>query len=162
MERIWAPWRIEFITKAKSNVCIFCEEGDDRDLLILRRTPLVRVVLNRYPYVNGHLMVVPVRHTGELDSLTEAETLELFRTVALCREVLSRASGPDGFNIGINLGKAAGAGVPDHLHVHVVPRWSGDNNFMSVVADTRVLPEALTATYDRLLPYFAQVASSLA
>lgn len=159
MERLWAPWRIDYITKAKSGLCIFCEEGDDRDLLILRRTPLVRVMLNRFPYANGHLIVAPVRHTADLDSLSEREVLELFRTVALCRGVLSQASGPDGFNIGINLGKVAGAGVADHLHLHVVPRWSGDSNFMAVVADTRVLPEALMATYDRLLPFFAGVSA---
>ncbi|HJV36799.1 HIT domain-containing protein [Geomonas sp.] len=156
MERLWAPWRIEFITKEKGDACIFCGSGDQREQLILRRTALTQVMLNRYPYVNGHLMVTPVRHVAQLEDLTDAEVLELLRTVALCRTALTKASGPDGFNIGINLGKAAGAGVPAHLHVHVVPRWSGDSNFMSVVADTRVLPEALMATYDRLLPFFAQ------
>jgi ATP adenylyltransferase len=146
---------MEYITQPKPAGCIFCREGDDRELLILRRTPLVRVVLNRYPYAHGHLLVAPNRHTADLDSLTDAEMLELFRTVALCRDVLTRADAPDGFNLGMNLGKAAGAGVEDHLHLHVVPRWNGDNNFISVVADTRVLPEALLATYDRMLPLFA-------
>lgn len=155
MERIWAPWRMEYITQPKHAGCIFCQAGDDRELLILRRTPLVQVVLNRYPYAHGHLLVAPNRHTADLDSLSDAEMLELFRTVALCRDVLTRADQPDGFNLGMNLGKAAGAGVEDHLHLHVVPRWNGDNNFISVVADTRVLPEALLATYDRLLPLFA-------
>lgn len=155
MERLWAPWRMEYLTQPKHAGCIFCEEGDDRDLLILWRTPSVRVMLNRYPYANGHLMVAPHRHMVDLNLLSDTEALELFRAVALCRDVLSRASSPDGFNIGVNLGKAAGAGIEDHLHMHVVPRWNGDNNFMSVVADIRVLPEALLATYDRLLPLFA-------
>jgi len=139
----------------KQDVCILCQQGSDRDLLILQRTPLVRIMLNRYPYTNGHLMVSPNRHLADLDALTDAEMPALFRAAALCREVLIRASSPDGFNIGINLGKAAGAGIEDHLHMHIVPRWNGDNNFMSVLADIRVLPEALLATYDRLLPLFA-------
>ena len=154
MDRLWAPWRVEYLTQPGSPGCIFCTKGCDRDLLVLRRSKLTRVMLNRYPYTNGHLLVSPHRHTAELGELSEAEMLELFRSVALCREVLARASAPDGFNIGMNLGKAAGAGVEDHLHLHVVPRWNGDNNFMSVVADLRVVPEALLATYDRLLPLF--------
>jgi ATP adenylyltransferase len=112
-------------------------------------------MLNRFPYTNGHLMVAPRRHTADLAELDDAEMLELFRAVTLCRDALSRSFAPDGFNIGINLGKAAGAGVEDHLHLHVVPRWNGDNNFMSVVADLRVIPEALQKSYDRLLPCFA-------
>ncbi|GFO56928.1 hydrolase [Geomonas sp. Red276] len=156
MERLWAPWRMEYITESKQPECIFCREGDDRQLLILHRTELVMVMLNRYPYVNGHVMVAPVRHTCDLDTLSGEEMVALFRGVAFCRRVLVEAGNPDGFNIGINLGKAAGAGVEEHLHIHVVPRWSGDNNFMSVVADIRVVPEALLATYDRLLPFFRQ------
>jgi len=155
MERLWAPWRMEYLNQPKQDDCIFCRQGSDRDLLILRRTPLVRIMLNRYPYSNGHLMVAPHRHLADLDLLSDAEALELFRAVALCRDVLIRAGTPDGFNIGVNLGKAAGAGVEDHLHMHVVPRWNGDSNFMSVLADVRVLPEALLATYDRLFPLFA-------
>ena len=155
MERLWAPWRIEYLVQEKPAGCIFCQQGNDRDRLVLKATPLTLVMMNRYPYVNGHLMVAPTRHTAELSELSDAEMLELFRTVALCREILSKSCAPDGFNIGLNLGKAAGAGVEDHLHLHVVPRWNGDNNFMSVVADIRVVPEALLASYDRLLPYFA-------
>ena len=154
MDKLWAPWRLEYLTQPKREVCLFCDEANDRELLILRRTPLVRVMLNGYPYANGHLMVAPNRHTADLDALSGEEMLELFRNVALCRNVLARASAPDGFNIGMNLGKVAGAGIDDHLHLHVVPRWQGDHNFMTVLADTRVLPEALLATYDRLLPLF--------
>lgn len=154
MDRLWAPWRVEYLTQPPAPGCIFCAEGDDRELLIIHRTPLARVMLNRYPYSNGHLLVSLHRHTGELGDLSGEEMQELFRAVALCREVLIRASRPDGFNIGLNLGKVAGAGVEDHLHLHVVPRWNGDSNFMSAVADTRVIPEDLLATYDRLRPFF--------
>ena len=156
MERLWAPWRMEYLSQNGEKGCIFCRRGDDRELLVLRRTPLTMVMLNRYPYSNGHLMVAPTRHTAELDELDDREVVELWRGVALCRDVLLRASAPQGFNIGANLGKVAGAGVLDHLHVHVVPRWNGDNNFMSVLADNRVIPEALLATYDRLLPFFGR------
>lgn len=156
MERIWAPWRMEYIMEKEPQGCIFCGEGEDRERLVLRRTPLTLVQLNRYPYVNGHLMVVPRRHTADFDSLDDAEMLDLFREVALCRRVLCDALSPDGFNIGMNLGRAAGAGVEDHLHLHVVPRWHGDTNYMAVTADVRVLPEALLHTYDRLLPFFTK------
>jgi len=156
MERLWAPWRMEYLTRSKNGECIFCQEGSDRDLLILRRTPLVRVILNRYPYANGHLMVAPNRHLADLGALSDGEMVELFRAAALCRDVLADASKADGFNIGMNLGRAAGAGVEDHLHIHIVPRWNGYNNFMSVLSDLRVLPEALLATYDRLLPFFSR------
>ena len=155
MERLWAPWRIDYITQEKPDGCIFCREGSDRDRLVLATGPLTLVMLNRYPYVNGHLMVAPRRHTADLAGLSDAEMLELFREVSFCQDALTRSCAPDGFNIGINLGKAAGAGVEEHLHLHVVPRWNGDSNFMSVVADSRVIPEALLASYDRLLPYFA-------
>ncbi|MBU5614817.1 HIT family protein [Geomonas azotofigens] len=154
MDRLWAPWRVEYLTQPPTPGCIFCAEGNDRELLIIHRTPLARVMLNRYPYSNGHLLISLHRHTAELGELAGDEMRELFRVAALCKDVLARSSSPDGFNIGMNLGKAAGAGVEDHLHLHVVPRWNGDSNFMSVVADIRVLPEALLATYDRLLPFF--------
>jgi len=154
MERLWAPWRIEYIDAAKPAGCIFCREGKGHETLVLHETPLLRVFLNRYPYSNGHLLVAPVRHVSDLDLLSGEEMLGLFGAVALCRRVLMAASAPGGFNIGMNLGKVAGAGVEDHLHLHVVPRWAGDTNFIAAVADTKVLPEALFATYDRLYPYF--------
>lgn len=157
MDRLWAPWRLEYLVKEKPAGCFFCEEGDDRERLVLRSTPLTLIMLNRYPYTNGHLMVAPRRHTADLAALPDAELLELFRGVELCRDVLVRCCSPDGFNVGMNLGKAAGAGVEDHLHLHVVPRWNGDNNFMHVLADTRVIPEALEAAYNRLLPYFSAI-----
>ncbi len=160
MERLWAPWRIEYILNNKPQGCIFCPIGgaNDRERLILHRSPLSLVMLNRYPYTNGHVMVAPERHTADLDSLSEAEMLDLFRTVRLSRKVLEETAAPQGFNIGINLGKAAGAGVDEHLHIHIVPRWNGDTNYMSVISDLRVMPENLFATYDKLLPGFTVAA----
>jgi len=158
MERIWAPWRIDYIVNEKPPGCIFCvpsEGGNDRQSLILCRTPFSLVMLNRYPYNNGHLMVAPFRHSADLNELSQDEMLDLFTTMRRCRNVLQEAAAPQGFNIGINLGKAAGAGVDEHLHIHIVPRWNGDSNFMSVVGDLRVMPENLDITYERLLPGFA-------
>ena len=158
MERIWAPWRMDYILDEKPHGCIFCLDGctdEDRQNLVLYRTPLSLVMLNRYPYTNGHLMVAPRHHTAELDSLTDVEMLDLFRTVRLCKSVLEEEASPQGFNIGLNLGRAAGAGIEDHLHIHIVPRWNGDTNFMTVVADVRVVPEGLLTAYDRLYPRFA-------
>ncbi|KAF0218918.1 MAG: histidine triad (HIT) [Geobacteraceae bacterium] len=157
MKRLWAPWRIEYILNEKPPGCIFCvtdEAEKDREKLILHRTPLSFVMLNRYPYTNGHLMVAPFRHTSDMNSLSDGEMLDLFSTLRLCRNVLQETSQPQGFNVGINLGKAAGAGVDEHIHIHIVPRWNGDTNYMSVIADLRVMPENLMATYDGLLPGF--------
>ena len=157
MERIWAPWRMEYILAEKPQGCIFCDrEGEsDRQRLILHRTPHCFVLLNRFPYTNGHLMVAPNRHTADLNELGDEEMLDLFRTVRLCRNVLQESASPQGFNIGVNLGRAAGAGEDEHLHIHIVPRWNGDTNFMSVLSDLRVMPENLLTTYEKLLPGFA-------
>jgi ATP adenylyltransferase len=163
MERIWAPWRIDYIANTKPTGCIFCvppERDNDRQNLILCRTPFSLVMLNRYPYNNGHLMIAPFRHTADLDKLTEEEMLDLFSTVRRCRNVLQDTASPQGFNIGINLGKAAGAGVDEHIHIHIVPRWNGDTNFMSVIGDLRVMPENLDRTYEMLLPGFNDRSSS--
>jgi ATP adenylyltransferase len=157
MDRIWAPWRIEYILNDKPAECILCEEGDgacDRERLILLRTPHSLVMVNRYPYTNGHLMIAPRRHTADMGALTPDEMLDLFKTLDLCRVILQDAASPQGFNIGMNLGRAAGAGVDDHLHIHIVPRWNGDTNFMTVLGDLRVMPENLFRTYDNLLPLF--------
>jgi ATP adenylyltransferase len=155
MERLWAPWRMEYLNNEKGTGCIFClpsAADDDRDRLVLHRTPCSLVMLNRYPYTNGHLLIAPLRHTAEMNDLSDAEMLDLFATVRICRDILQATAHPDGYNIGMNLGHAAGAGVEDHLHLHIVPRWSGDTNFMSVIPDVRVMPEDLLTTYDRLLP----------
>lgn len=154
MERIWAPWRMEYIGNSASDQrCIFCSqtpERSDRERLILARSEHSLIMLNRYPYTGGHLMVSPLRHTAELDELSDPELLDVIRTVRRARSLLQRVARPDGFNIGLNLGKAAGAGVAEHLHFHIVPRWNGDSNFMTVVGDLRVIPEGLLTAYDQL------------
>ncbi len=153
MEQIWAPWRIEYIRKAKEDGCILCrkpKENNDEANFILYRGQNNFVLLNIYPYNPGHLMVVPYKHTANLADLTDGEIIEHFdlvkRSLGLLKEVLN----PTGFNIGLNLGKVAGAGIATHLHTHIVPRWEGDTNFMPVLSDTRIIPEALAATYRSL------------
>ena len=159
MEQLWAPWRIRYLEGSKAQGCILCQklqEGRDRDNLVVYRGQRGFICLNLYPYSNGHLMISPYEHVGEMDQLDDATQLELMRLVSLGMRLLRRIMNPSGFNVGINLGKAAGAGVDDHLHIHVVPRWEGDTNFMSVVGAIRVLPELLETTRDRLadaVPY---------
>jgi ATP adenylyltransferase len=154
MERIWAPWRITYITNTvPEEGCIFCrawESSDLRDRLVLARGERSLIMLNRYPYTCGHLMVVPQRHTAGIDDLPEEELLDLMQTVRRACALLRDVAHPQGFNIGMNLGKFAGAGIEEHLHMHVVPRWSGDTNFMSVIGDVRVIPDGLLESYDRL------------
>lgn len=153
MKRIWAPWRMSYISNnSPDQACIFClSDTQDRERLILARSDCSLMMLNRFPYTGGHLMVAPLRHTAELDDLDDAELLDLMYMLRKGRALLQRVANPDGFNIGINLGKAAGAGVEEHLHIHIVPRWNGDSNFMTVVGDVRVIPEGLMAAYDQLL-----------
>lgn len=134
--------------------CIFCDAlagGDDRKSLILRRGPKAFLILNKYPYASGHVMAAVNRHVGSLEETAPEEIGQAMELVQTAVRSLGRAYAPEGFNVGLNQGRAAGAGVPKHLHIHVVPRWSGDVNFMPVVSDTRVLPESLDTTYDRLL-----------
>ena len=165
MDRLWTPWRLAYITGAVGgggdNGCIFCDVGPQsrRDELVLVRTPLSYVILNLYPYNNGHLMVVPNRHVAALASCTADELSDLMRLTRDAEIALAEAYTPQGMNVGINLGAPAGAGVVGHLHVHVVPRWTGDTSFMSVVGDTRVLPEELPQTVKRLRPIFERLAS---
>ncbi len=154
MERLWAPWRMRYIEVAdEANGCIFCvkpaQDRDEENLLLLRGDRCF-IMLNAFPYSNGHLMVSPYRHTADLNDLEDAELLELMALTRRGINLLKRACRPDGFNVGINLGRVAGAGIADHIHVHIVPRWSGDTNFMAVIGDTRVIPEALEAAYHRL------------
>ena len=158
MGYLWSPWRMEYIRSPHDGAaCIFCErvEGvDDASNLILTRRAHAFALLNAYPYNPGHIMVAPLRHTGDLESLEPAEFADVDRLLKDSVRVLREAEAPHGFNIGMNLSRAAGAGIPDHLHWHIVPRWSGDTNFISIVGETRVLPELLAETYARLRPGF--------
>jgi len=154
VEQLWAPWRMELIAKAGAqNGCIFCDlprAKNDRENLILGRTPHTFAILNRYPYNNGHLMVVPRSHSGDLVSLPREEHEELAEMLRIAMRLVGQAYRAQGYNLGMNLGPAAGAGIAEHVHWHVVPRWTGDTNFMPVLADTKVIPEALAATAERL------------
>jgi ATP adenylyltransferase len=158
MERLWTPWRMEYIQGVhEAEGCIFCDlpsAGDDERVYILGRGALAFVVLNAYPYNPGHLMVAPFRHVGEFEELDEDEWEDIGRLLRRSVVAIKAAADPAGFNVGMNLGRVAGAGIPDHLHWHVVPRWSGDTNFMSIVGETRVLPELLAETYAKLKPQF--------
>jgi ATP adenylyltransferase len=160
VDRLWTPWRRAYIegTNNRAKDCFLCSIAQhaehDRRNLVLLRADSVFVLLNLYPYNSGHLMVAPYAHTGELVGLDPDVAAEMMHVTQRSVDALQRAYNPDAFNIGLNLGRAAGAGVPDHLHVHIVPRWSADTNFMPVVANTKVLPESLEETYDRLEPYF--------
>jgi len=155
MRRLWAPWRVEYVRQAsrKPTGCIFCKARrakDGRKNFVVHRGELALAMLNTYPYNTGHLMVAPYRHIGDLERLTEAELIALMLETRLCIKALRRAFKPDAFNVGLNLGRVAGAGVEDHLHVHIVPRWAADTNFMPILADTRVIPEALERTYEAI------------
>jgi len=153
MEHIWAPWRIEYIQMEKPEGCILCEKpGEDNDALnyILYRGDKNFIILNSYPYNPGHLLVAPYRHVANMEELTEEERNEHFEMVSHCVTVLRQVFNPGGFNIGANMGKVAGAGIEDHFHTHVVPRWQGDTNFVTIMADVRVIPEALAEMYLKL------------
>jgi ATP adenylyltransferase len=160
MEHLWSPWRLAYVTSASgaASECIFCSTTQPgRDELILARGRLTYVILNLYPYNNGHLMVVPERHVATLEASTPEERVELMRFTRHAEMALTEAYTPQGINIGINLGRPAGAGVVDHLHVHLVPRWNGDTSFMTVIGNVRVLPEDLGATAKRLRPIFQRL-----
>ena len=153
MEHIWAPWRIEYIQMEKPEGCILCQkprENKDAINYILYRGGKNFIIMNSYPYNPGHLMIAPYRHVANLEELTNDELHEHFEIVSRSIKLLRQAFKPDGFNIGINIGKVAGAGIEDHFHTHIVPRWQGDTNFMPVISDARVLPEALAETYKKL------------
>jgi ATP adenylyltransferase len=152
-KQLWAPWRLEYITQADEQPgCVFCDAaaGDDEERLIVHRGERAFVLLNKYPYASGHLMVAPVRHVGDFGELSPEEATEIHVLAQGALAALEAEYAPHGFNLGWNLGRVAGAGVVDHVHLHVVPRWNGDTNFMPVLADVRVLPEALAETHRRL------------
>jgi len=153
-QRIWAPWRLRYVSNAKhTDECIFCakpELGDDRDALIVHRGKRCYVILNLFPYTSGHLMVAPYEHIGRLQDIEPEVTAEMMSLAQQAMRRMESVYDPEGFNAGINQGRVAGAGVEGHIHLHVVPRWAGDNNYMPVLADTRVMPQSLEESYDAL------------
>ncbi len=159
MDRLWAPWRMDYIVSNAQNQsgCFLCEAfalKDDKKAFILHRAEHCYVIMNRYPYNSGHLMVVPNMHVADLDLLTPDGLCELMAMTQKAVHILKQDMHPGGFNVGINIGKAAGAGLPEHLHIQIVPRWNGDTNFITVFDGARVMPELLEDTYKRLKPYF--------
>ena len=153
MDILWAPWRIDYILAPKDEGCIFCSkpaENNDKKNFILHRGQNCFVIMNYYPYNNGHLMVVPYRHIAELTDLTDVENKEMMNLLTQCVKVIKQKMSPHGFNIGMNLGIVAGAGIKDHLHFHIVPRWNGDMNFMPITGHTKVISEALEKTWEKL------------
>ncbi|KPK02586.1 MAG: HIT family hydrolase [Nitrospira bacterium SG8_35_4] len=171
MKRLWAPWRMDYILDDKKlRSCLFCDiskgkkktSAEDKKNLILHRGKHCFVLMNKYPYNNGHLMVVPYFHTSSFDGLTDDVLFEFIKTVNMSVDRLKEAFHPDGFNIGLNFGKVAGAGMESHMHLHIVPRWTGDTDSMPIIAETRVMPEHLKKTYSKLVKYFMKAASSRA
>ena len=158
MKILWAPWRMRYIRScSKDSGCFLCRalsEDRDEENLILLRGEKSFIIMNRYPYNNGHLMIAPKRHVGDLLQLSDGELVEMAEMVKLAIKALKSEYNPDGFNIGLNLGRAAGAGLEDHLHIHVIPRWVGDTNFMPIISETKTIPELLTDSYSRLKKYF--------
>ncbi len=161
MDRLWSPWRYDYIKSGSSGEsvqpppCVFCslqqsDTGDDESKFILHRAAHNFVVLNIYPYISGHLLIVPYAHIGELDAAPKETTDELMDLTKRCQTLLREVYRPHGFNLGMNLGRSAGAGVADHIHLHIMPRWTGDANFMSTIGETRVIPEDLATTYRKL------------
>jgi len=167
MEKLWSPWRSQYIdsfseTPKDTPICIFCSAAESEvenknSQLVVRRSKLTFTILNLYPYNNGHLMVVPIRHLSEFSSLTKDENSEIMSELQLAQQALLIAMKPHGFNVGANLGKVSGAGIDDHLHFHIVPRWNGDTNFMPVLAEIKVLSEDLMRTKEKLLAAYAEL-----
>jgi len=154
LERLWAGWRGEYVegTHTEADGCVLCRvlESDDKEAYVLWRGRLAAVVLNAFPYTSGHLMVIPTRHVAEIEGLATEESAELWQALSRSVRALKAAYKPHGLNVGANIGKEGGAGVPGHLHLHVVPRWAGDTNFMTTVAETRVMPESLGRVWEKL------------
>jgi ATP adenylyltransferase len=154
METMWAPWRMEYILCDKQDGCVFCNAlGKDDDLTLYKGYDTM-VMMNKFPYINGHLLVAPIKHLSTLDQLSRHEMGALLATVERSVDILKQQMRPDGFNVGLNLGKVAGAGVEEHLHFHIVPRWFGDTNALTVFAEVRVIPEHIKTTFEKLKPHF--------
>lgn len=156
MDTIFAPWRMAYIKGEKPDGCVFCKCSVRCDEYVIYEGNDSFVMMNRYPYISGHLMIIPLRHIAKLEELTKQERTEIFTLMDISILVLKEAMNPDGFNIGINIGKAAGAGIEEHIHVHVIPRWEGDTNFMSTVSNVRIIPEDVSVTAAKLTPLFTK------
>ncbi len=157
MKQLWCPWRLQYILGPKPDNCVFClpeETQEDKERLVLYRGKSNFVIMNKYPYNSGHLMVTPLRHIMDICDLTAEESAEHFWLIQQTSAILRARFSPQGINIGVNLGEAAGAGIKEHLHFHLVPRWNGDSSFMAVLNEVRVIPEYLNSTYDALKPHF--------
>ena len=158
MQTIWAPWRIKYILSEKEQECFFCKKlhqvTKDKENFVLYRAEKAFALLNIYPYNNGHIMIAPYAHVSTLTALGQEQITDLFSVRQVCEHVLTQVVQPEGFNIGINLGKAAGAGLEEHLHVHIVPRWNGDTNYMTTISNVRIIPQQLEETYEMLAPLF--------
>ena len=165
MDTLWAPWRSTYMESTKSTSCIFCEAArdpaNDETWLVVFRGRHCYVILNRYPYTSGHLMVVPYAHVSRLEMCLPEATTEMMKLARQAEFVLQRIYQPGGLNLGMNLGSAAGAGIEEHLHMHILPRWAGDANFMTAVANARVIPEALSDTYAKVTAGFSKVNTNL-
>ncbi len=160
MQVLWAPWRMDYILGPKPDCCVLClpeQPDEDAERLVLYRGRHAFVIMNKFPYNNGHLMVAPLRHSADLATLSQEESCEIFWLLQQSTRILEACSHPEGINIGLNLGQAAGAGVREHLHFHIVPRWNGDASFMTAVSEIRVIPEHLAMTWKTLLPHFARL-----
>ncbi|MDR0339801.1 MAG: HIT domain-containing protein [Desulfovibrio sp.] len=160
MKQLWCPWRIDYILGPKPDACVFClpdSRVDDEKRYVLHRGKEAFVVMNIFPYANGHLLITPYRHVMNICDLTESEAFEIMRLLQRCTAIVQKAFSPQGVNIGLNIGEAAGAGIREHMHFHLVPRWNGDSSFMAVLDEVRVMPEHLRSTYDKLKPLFAEL-----
>ena len=159
MDRLWAPWRIGYVSSAdKEGVCFLCEAArgeDDAKTFVVRRGEHCFAILNRYPYNNGHVMIAPTAHKPDMPDLTDAERADMMRLVIEVQAALRATMDPHGFNVGLNIGSAAGAGVPGHIHAHILPRWTGDTNFVSTVSDVKIVSQSLEESYKLLTAYFA-------
>jgi ATP adenylyltransferase len=164
MDHLWTPWRSTYIKSAKTEGCIFCIAAaatEDEELLVVHRAEMNFVILNRYPYTNGHLMIAPYQHASRLNALDETVTAEMMRLGRLAEHVLETVYKPHGLNFGLNLGEAAGAGIEQHLHLHALPRWKGDANFMTTVAETRIIPETLEDSYRKISGGFKSLLANI-
>jgi ATP adenylyltransferase len=157
MDILTAHGRMEFITSEKPEGCVFCRDSIRDENLTLYDDGCVSIMMNKYPYNTGHILIVPNRHIANLEEVTAEERVKIFEELAVAVKILKKVLNPEGFNIGINLGKAGGAGIADHLHLHIVPRWNGDTNFMTCVGDTRVSPEDVNVTCQKLKPAFKEL-----